>query len=472
MNFLNIVPKTPIVKSKNENHMEIIKSLKWKDVKIPKRNRIEKDIKRTKSLSWLEKPKYDLISQDDMSFSSEIFFNKNYMESNGFDLNFNEIEMSSNAYFKKPIVVDHIDSEVKIQTYKRFYYDFGSVSFNINDSQFSSIEIKDSSELNTKLVVRFDVYDDICLNTNKIVFQTKKFNVKNIEVKLKTCFETFPIELKFDNFSSATKCYDIRKWSVILKLKEMEYKFVVAFRLTEYDISVLNIECEDSISLEDFFTCFEALYVYYNYQYLFNNNKICPENPEFEKFRLSICFENLSECQQLMLENIEFVNESTNYLGLNECNEEKLALLNKAQKYFMFYALKVFFEKKPNLTELLLNKNLFDGMNFDSKNDNIHKFELEELELENEMDELENELLDENDSEDESELLSYMSKKELIKTDNKLVDQNDSKDDEIKSCVFKKDLVEAEYDAYKFEDEDHNIKPNDRNSKDDEFNEI
>lgn len=388
MNFLNVVSKTPIIQSRNEKHHKIVQDLKWKGITIPSRKRIGNDTKRVKSLSWCEKPKFEPITSEELSFSSDVFFDENYLEKNDFDLCFNEIEVSSEAYFKKPIIKENVDSELVIQKYKRFYYDFGSISFNLNDSQFTSLKINDSSELNSRLVVRFDVYDNsLIINTNKFVFQNKKFNVKNVEVKLKTSFETIPIELKHDNFSSPTKVYDIRKWGVLLKLKEMEYKFIVAFRLTENEISGLNIECEDPISFEDFSVCYKALYVYYNYQYLFNNNIIYPENPDFEKFRLSICFENLSDHQQLMLENIEFLNESVDYLGLNEHDEEKFSLLNKAQKYFLFYSLKLFFEKKPNLTELLLNQNLFNGLDFISENFDARKYELEELEMENELNE-------------------------------------------------------------------------------------
>lgn len=446
MNFLNIVSKTPIIKSENEDHNKIVQRLKWKNINIPSRVRIEHDIKRIKSFSFCEKPKFEPMLSEEEIFSSEIFTNENYMEKNNFDLYFNEIEMSANAYFKTPVFQENVNSELIVQKFKRFYYDLGSLCFNLNDSQFSSIKLNDSSELSLKLVVRFDVYNDsLIINTNKVVYQQKKFNVRNFVVKLKTSFETLPIEIKHNMFSSPTKVYNIQKWKVILILKNIEYKFIIAFRLTEYEVSNLNIECEDAISFEDFSICFEALYVYYNYQYLFNNKIICPENPDFENFRQSICFENLKSEQQFMLENLEFINETMDYLNLNEKRLEKFKLLDKSHKYFLFYSLKMFFEKNPNLTELTVNSNLFNNLDFVDEKFDETNFKLNDLEMDELLDfntiDSENEIIEtkkfkESDSETETKTDSDLENKSgndlstLDQLENKEVDEDFDYDDE------------------------------------------
>lgn len=386
MDFRDIVYKEPVLNIKPSNLLKFVNKLTLNHIEVPVSERQREKTKKPESLSWLSRSKLLPLSKRDTEFSSNILFNVDLMSESDNKLIavydetnleqvsqfcFNEIEFSSEAFFKKPLIKNNDGKDFK--PYKRYYFNYDKYVVYASDDKILSKQFKNSIPIVLpRLSVRFDDYGDgFLINSTKIVHNKRKFNVDNFDVKLKTSYECELFEFSYNGVNLASKAYNIYKWS-ITSIYGKPYKFVIAFKqncMYDNDVYELNIECEEAISLNDFTKCFHALYTYYNYQYLNQNYTIYPETSNLEAFQKSICFNRLDLEQKEFLNRmivVPFVKPS-NFMRI----VEDYRLNSLLDQFWIFTSLKHLFESNVDdpvsKEKLQVNEHLFDNLKFETE---------------------------------------------------------------------------------------------------------
>lgn len=194
--------------------------------------------------------------------------------------NFNEIEYSTNVFFKNLTI--NYPPNTHVNKHIRYYFNHYTRIY-INNNILSTDYMIDSNCVDVKIITRVDyatddvncALDDISV---KLKLIKKDFRYNDVSYRLTGSLEIPMNEFKpilLDRYSRKRR---IDHWMLAMTHRGKYLVFRVAFRKENFNGNdyTCNIECESRIEPASFIECSDLLYKYYKQQYIMNNDAIQP----------------------------------------------------------------------------------------------------------------------------------------------------------------------------------------------------